>query len=208
MDRDIEAAFLKTDARDLPAVYVQQWYNAAYDDTISHLHIAWFLPRVMELLVAGEQVALVGHEVVFQRMRASGYPAQWADLEVAAVQGFAEAFFAALLADEIPRADPDIDSWLCMFGTGGVEIAPLLRAMDAMPDTALAEKLNQTWCYNGWGDISLDSFWNDSPAKRQAWDWYTSETLLQRMESTAMAGSEKALEVHSVIARVRAREGL
>lgn len=208
MDPEIEADFLKRKARDLPADYVRDWYFAACADGLSHDHIAWFLPRVMEMLAAGDEVAAVGHEVVFQRLPRTGFPDRWPPAEVAAVQGFARAFMAALLADGIPKADSDIDSWLCTFGLGGIDLDPLLRLLDALPDDTLAEKLHRMWWHRTWGEISVDAFWEEGPAKTQAWAWYTSAHLMARMERAAMAGNEKALDVHSVIATARANDGL
>lgn len=205
---EIEADFLKRKARDLPADYVRDWYFAAFADGISRDHVAWFLPRVMELLAAGEVVAAVGHEVVFQRLPRTGFPERWLAEEVAVVQRFAVEFFAALLAEEIPEADTDLDSWLCMFGLGGIDIDPLLRLMDALPDDLLSEKLHRMWWHRCWGQISMDAFWDEGPAKSLAWTWYTSAHLLARMERAALTGNEKALEVHSVIATARANDGL
>lgn len=208
MEPEIEADFLKQKARYLPLDYVRDWYFAAFTDQIGHDHVAWFLPRVMEMLAQGETIATVGHEVVFQRLPRTGFPDRWPPDEVAAVQGFAEAFFAALLDNRIPEADPDVDSWLCMFGQGGVDIVPLLRLMDALPDDLLADKLHRMWWHGGWGSISLDAFWDDRPAKSLAWNWYTSAHLLARMERAALAGSEQALDVHSVIATARSNDVL
>lgn len=208
MDPKIEADFLKRQPRELPADYIREWYFAAFAGDIGRAHIAWILPRVMEMLADGEVVATVGHQVVFQRLPLTGFPADWPEAEVAAVQSFAQAFFAALLADAVPNADPYIDSWLCMFGQGGVDIGPLLDLMEALPDDALAERLNRSWRFGHRGGITLDEFWDDGPAKRQAWAWYTSKSLMQRMERAAMAGNEKALKVHSVIAHARVCDGL
>jgi hypothetical protein len=41
-----------------------------------------------------------------------------------------------------------------------------------------------------------------------AWNWYTSPDLMDRMERAAMAGDDRALEVHGLIATVRANDGL
>ncbi len=62
MDPAIEADFLKRAARDLPDAYVRDWFFAAYDSGITHAHVAWFLPRVLEMLAAGKDVAIVGNE--------------------------------------------------------------------------------------------------------------------------------------------------
>jgi hypothetical protein len=200
MDPAIEADFLKRKARELPASYVRNWYFAAYASDIRQDHVAWFLPRVMEMLASGEVVAEVGHEVVFQRLPLTGFPNEWPARMVTAVKHFSEAFFAALLSAEIPNVDPDIDSWLCMFGEGGVDVGPLLAQMAALSDERLIEDLYRSWILTNRGQISVSPFWGDSPARKEVWNWYISPALAARMERAAMAGNEKALEVYDVIA--------
>ncbi len=199
MDPEIEADFLKRPARDLPAVYVQEWYKGGYHVNISHDHVAWFLPRVMELLAEGTDVVLVGQEATLSRLPLAGFPHRWRSDEVALVQRFAKAFFAALLADEIPNADPDIDSWLCMFGIGGVDVGPLLAQMDVLSDSPLIDILHRGWVYPDAREIPADPFWEPGTARQQVWEWYTSDALLARMGRAARAGSEKALDLYDLI---------
>ncbi|MFM7444285.1 MAG: hypothetical protein ACKO2N_10310, partial [Tabrizicola sp.] len=77
MDPKIEADFLRQKARDLPLAYVRDWYFVAFTDDINHTHVAWFLPRVLELLADGKEVASVGDEVAFQRLPRTGFPDRW-----------------------------------------------------------------------------------------------------------------------------------
>jgi hypothetical protein len=208
MDPKIEADFLKRKARDLPAKYVREWYFAAFTDDISHNHVAWFLPRVMEMLADGQEVAAVGHEVVFQRLPLTGFPDRWPERQVDAVNRFALALFEVKVWSPKTTGLEDIDSWLCMIGQGGIDISPMLRLLDDLPDDDLVDLLYRNWFIYGRGSIRLDAFWSVEPAKTLAWSWYTSALLLTRMERAAMTGNNKALEVHSVIATARANDGL
>jgi hypothetical protein len=199
MDPKIEADFLKRKARELPSAYVREWYFAAYANDISHDHIAWLLPRVMEMLADEEEVASVGHEVIFARLPLTGFPDRWPHAEVAVVNRFARALFERKLGEADLRFPQDIDSWLCMFGQGGIDIDPLLRQMDVLSDDDLAALLHRNWFYHGHGSIRFDAFWSLEPAKSMAWRWYTSPTLAARMERAAMAGNEKALDIYDLI---------
>jgi hypothetical protein len=199
MDPKIEADFLKRPPRELPSAYIRDWYFAAFIDDIAHDHVAWFLPRVMEMLAAGEEVAVVGHEVVFQRLPLTGFPDRWSKDEVAALNRFALAFFETRLTEAAASFMKDIDSWLCMIGQGGIDIDPLLRRMETLPDDDLADLLHRNWFYRGRGSIRFDAFWSVEPARTMAWNWYTSPTLAARMEREAMAGNETALEVYDMI---------
>lgn len=208
MDPKIEADFLKRPARDLPSAYVRDWYSAAFADAISHNHVAWFLPRVMELLADGADVASVGNEVAFSRLPRTGFPDRWPERQVAAINRFALAYLEMKLAANPPLGWGELDYLLCMFGEGGIDIGPLLRRLDALSDDDLAALLHRTWIYGQAGSIPFDAFWSREPAKSLAWGWYTSASLMQRMERAALAGSEPALEVHTVIATARANDGL
>lgn len=208
MDPAIEADFLKRPARELPLEYVRDWYFAAFADDIGHNHVAWFLPRVMQLLADGQEVASVGDEVAFTRLPRTGFPDRWPERQVAAIDRFALAYLEAKLAADPPMGWGDLDRLLCMFGEGGIDIVPLLRRLDAQPDGDLALLLYRSWFHAESGSIPFDAFWSREPARSQAWDWYTSAALLRRMEQAAMAGDETALHVHALIATVRANDGL
>jgi hypothetical protein len=208
MDPQIEADFLKRPARDLPADYVRDWYFAAYADQIRHGHVAWFLPRVLEMLADGQYIAAVGDEVAFGRLPLTGFPDRWPERQVAAVNRFALAYLEMKLARQPPMAGDDLDRLLCMFGEGGIDLAPLLDRLAALPDDTLADLLRRTWFYGSSGTISLDAFWSREPGRSMAWAWYTSSELLSRMERAAMAGNEAALDVHALIATTRANDGV
>lgn len=208
MNPQIEADFLKRKARELPADFVRDWYFAAYTDQISHAHVAWFLPRVMEMLADGQNVASVGDQVAFSRLPLTGFPDRWPERQVEAVNRFALAYLEMKLAAEPPLKLDDLDSLLCMFGEGDIDIEPLLRRLEALPDDALADLLHRNWFVGHRGQIGFDAFWSREPAKSAVWGWYTSTALLARMERAAMAGSPAALEVHTLIAGVRANDGL
>lgn len=208
MDPQIEAHFLKLPARDLPSAYIRDWYSAAYDGSIRHAHVAWFLPRVMEMLADGESVAAVGDEVAFARLPLTGFPEQWPDRQVAALNRFALAFLEMKLAASPPLGLGELDRLLCMFGEGGLDIAPLLRRLEALGDEDLAGLLHRCWFHLHSGRIGLNAFWSREPGKTMAWSWYTSPAPLNRMEQAALAGNETALEVYDLIATVRAADGL
>lgn len=208
MDPRIEADFLQRPARELPLDYVRDWYFAAFAEDISHSHVAWFLPRVMELLAEGKEVAAVGHEVVLQRLPMTGFPERWPARQVDAVNRFALALFESKLMSPDTKGLQDLDSWLCMFGEGGLDIDPMLRRLEGLPDNDLVEILYRTWDVAWRGTLRFDAFWSREPARSTAWNWYTSDALLERMERAAMAGNERALDVHSVIVAARANCGL
>ncbi|WP_180996115.1 hypothetical protein [Tabrizicola aquatica] len=208
MDPGIEADFLKRQARDLPPAYVRDWYSAAHTDRIRHAHVAWFLPRVLEMLADGQHVAAVGDEVAFARLPLTGFPDRWPERQVAALNQFALAFLEMKLAVSPPMGLGELDRLLCMFGEGGLDLAPLLQRLEALGNDDLAGLLHRCWFHLQSGRIGLNAFWSREPGKTTAWAWYTSASLLNRMEEAALAGNETALEVYDLIATVRAADGL
>jgi hypothetical protein len=199
MNRAIEADFLKRRARDLPAHYVNDWYNGAYDDAISHDHVAWFLPRVMEMLAAGQSVALVGDEVALSRLPLAGFPDEWSLAEIATITQFASCYFVAFLAGDIPRDYLDVDSTLCMFAKAGLLMAPLLAELDALSDQHLIDLLYREWVFPTGNSISHTAFWDKSPAYDQVHAWFRSDKLKHRLWLSVGNGNEKAADLLEAI---------
>jgi hypothetical protein len=158
----------------------------------------------MEMLAAGGVVAHVGTEVVFARLPLTGFPDRWPERQVQAVNAFALAWFDALIHGDLPQGAVDIDSALCMFGEGGLDIAPLLALLDGLSDAELVAILHRLWVHCGVGRIRFTAFWAREPARSLAWGWYTSEDLAHRMELAAYDGHDGAFAVHDAILRARA----
>lgn len=203
MDPAIEADFLNVPARRLSPAFIRDWYDAAYGDQIEQDHVAWFLPRVLELLAAGETVAIVGNEVVFQRLPVTGFPDRWPQAQAAAVQAFAKAFLAAQVSGEIAPIPEGLDGCLCMFGEGGIDLAPLLGVLDSLDDMALVALLHRDWIKPFGRSIPGSPFWTGGPARNRVWDWYTSDAMLDRLTRAMLAGSEPAVDLYDLIVDAR-----
>ena len=186
MDAEIEADFLNHQARDLPLPYIQDWYFAAYTDRTGFPHVGWLLPRIMELVARGEEVASVGEEVVFQRLTLTGYPDKWAPRRVEVVTDFAE----ALMRQRVRGDGAEVDVALCMFGIAGVDIRPLLDLLWALDDDDLARALwGDLWPYQLRDGMGMSAFW-EGPQRDVAWAWYTAPALKERMLAYAAASPQ------------------
>lgn len=142
MDPDIEAAFLGFEARDLPLSHVRDWYFAAYADDLGHAQMGWLLPRVLELLAAGEEPSFFGLETTLARLPQAGFPGDWPEPAVRAVRRFAHAWLATVVEER----RPDLDETLCMIGAAGLDIGPFLHQLDALEDGALIALDNRYAC--------------------------------------------------------------
>jgi hypothetical protein len=208
MDPALAKEMQQTPARALSEQHVLEWYSAAFDPAPTHAQVAWLLPRVLEMLADRKEVAHVGDEVAFARLPSVGFPDRWPARQVEAINRFALAYLDMKLTKDPPLGWGELDRLLCMFGQGGIDLAPLLRRIEAMPDVDLAQLLHRSWFHFHSGNIGFDAFWEREPGKSLAWNWYTSEALMDRMERAALAGSEAALDVHALIASTRANDGL
>lgn len=208
MDPIIAEDMRATPARMLSHLQVREWYGASFDPAPTHGQVAWLLPRAMEILADGREVAAVGNEVAFRRLPLAGFPDKWPERQVSAVNRFALAFLEAKLIGKPPLGWGELDRILCMFGEGRIDMEPLLHRLDALPDDLLADLLHRTWFYMSGGKMHHDAFWECEPAKSKVWGWYTSEALLNRMEQGALGGNETALDVHALIAETRTAQGL
>ena len=101
--------------------------------------IKWFLPRILDLLASGNELASVGSEVVLNRLADSGFPDAWPDPAVEFMTRYATTLMRAYVASpEVFRTDAfDLDQLLCMFGLGGVNLRPALAWLEALPTTPL-----------------------------------------------------------------------
>ena len=74
----IEANFFNPPIRQLPLEYVRDWFHAAYDSNAGVAKATWayLLPRLLEILAAGEDVSPIGLEVSLSRF-CTGNTSNW-----------------------------------------------------------------------------------------------------------------------------------
>lgn len=185
MDRKIEADFFNPPIRQLPLEYVQDWYEAAYDPQSGVAKATWayLLPRIMEILATGEDVARVAFEVSLGRFE-TGNPKNWSIGEWAVLDRFQKMF----LQHRIENGSDDLDSVLCMFKRGGWPLDALMAQLEASPSECLAVRFWRDWCSwqaPGMEGISLTPFWesNETPPMLE---FYTSNALYEKMEALAL----------------------
>src|SRR3569832_237311 len=80
-DPDIRADFFKPPIRQLPLSYIRDWYCGAYEPSgVAQKTWTYLLPRILEILAAGEDPSPVGTEVSLNRFD-TGNPANWSKAE-------------------------------------------------------------------------------------------------------------------------------
>lgn len=200
---DVKARLMDWEPCEIPNHDIRDWYFAAVSDVSFPVNIIrWFLPRILEGLARHEDMAAVGEEVLLHRLGMAGFPGMFTDPEVDLVNRFAVAYLGAVLAGE--KKPLDLDTALCMFALGGVDLAPLIARADAAPTDLLVDSMRDGRIAVG---IGFTAFWESGPAKEAALGWFTSERTVERLMAfasgtggteeqrrTAWALAERALE--------------
>lgn len=209
MDPAIEADFFNPPIAELPLSYVQDWFFAAYNPETGVAKATWayLLPRILEVLASGNDVANVGLEVALQRFdtgnRDNWSPEQWNVLD---------AFQRLYLRLQLERAAPFteqgdyLDDVVCMFALGGWPVEDLVDQLTVADDRALAERLYRDWRHGRYedGKIWITAFW-EGPGRDEVWSFYTSHRLHDRMARLALDDdvdpelAEKAYRVANVV---------
>ena len=203
MDRKIENDFFNPPIRELPLRYVQDWFFAAYDPPgIAKGTWAYLLPRILEILAAGEDPAPVALEVSLSRFQ-TGNRANWSNKEWQVLDRFQREF----LRRKVAEGSDDLDGVLCMFRLAGWPLTDLLDQVASMATALLAERFWRDWCEGhapGREDVWITSFW-ESPDNSQVFEFYTSPAMYERFSSLALSDdadralAEKAMAVAAVI---------
>lgn len=211
LDPDLERTMLRKQPADLTLDEVREWLSAEFRDTMNRQLIAWIMPRVLDLLVDGAEVEVVGNEVALRRLRNAGFPDEWTLAQVAAVISACH----PALDRHVAARSPDFDGLLCMIANSGLNISPFLARLDAVPDDTLVELLRidlvparsrSIWRRAKAGRIWRTPFWEDVPGREAVWNWYTSTELEARMWRAGSMGNVRAVEVAEVIAQSPAVE--
>lgn len=172
---DVKARLLDWEPREIPNHDIRDWFFAASNTPFPLDVIRWFLPRILEGLARGEDMAAVGEEIVLQRLGMAGFPGRFTDTEVDVVNRFTAAYLDELLASGSLRLD--LDTAFCMFALGNVDLTLLIERLNAAPIEALIDVMRE-------GDISVEigftAFWETGPAKDAAMAWFTSERTVER----------------------------
>lgn len=191
MYEDVKARLLDWAPRDIPEYDLRDWYFAASDIPFPLATIRWFLPRILDGLACGQDLATVGEEVTLKRLGDAGFPDNFTGAEVDIVQRFALAMIEERI---LLPVDPDDAAWkldtlLCMFALGNIDLQPLLRRLDEVPIETFMDAFGSERMVI---EIGFTAFWKPGPARDAALAWFHSEKMTDRLLNFACGdtGSE------------------
>lgn len=201
MDSRIEKDFYNPDIRGLPLKYVQNWYQGAYEFPLPKSIWGYLLPRILEILAAGEDVSTVSLEISLSRFP-TGDQSMWSKNEWAVIDQFQRLY----LTEAIKQTGTGdfLDDILCMFAIAKWPLEDLHKQVMEIEEEFLVQKLWSDWCQFEDPSIWQTPFW-DKENENKALMFYTSRQLYERLVSYGVDNntpahlSEKALNVAEVI---------
>lgn len=195
MAPEVERRILGRAPRDIPLAEIREWTDAAFSYTGLAPALRWLLPRILELVAQGEDVWMGGNAVALRRLAVVGYPDGWSAEETAFLERVAVEIIGSVALAQGHGGDPlhriELQEALCMIALGGIDVAPALARLDALPDDDLARALATHWTWPNYG-IYVDAFWEDGAAKKRVFEWLTDDAMLDRMlrHGTGAEGDE------------------
>jgi hypothetical protein len=169
---EIEQELREWPLSQLTAHHLHEYNTAAKSATRSVAETGHFLPRMFELLAAGEAIH---HSIEVALRRLGDCPSDaWSAQERVAIDRFALAYFDEVLHGSLAhRWDDDPFSVLLMFEIAGVELAPLLAAWhDSDHPAAAIRYVECAYWFFMEGEVVTQAFADDRPEfKRQLQAW-------------------------------------
>lgn len=138
-----QRGILRTPRREIAELDLGLWYDPAfYPEKDGEQVLRYLLPRIFELLPAVEWLRSIGDQIALQRLPECGFPEGWSPKERSAITGYLAALGASIAAAPDVWDDRlNLSDFLCIVVTGGIDVSPVLEALDAAPDAGLARAI-------------------------------------------------------------------
>lgn len=180
MDQEVYDKFFTPSIRELPFHYLEDWFFSAPCIQFPKDIWIYLLPRILEVMAAGETPNANGIELSLNRFP-TGDPKHWTSRQWQILESFRGKFlyeFGALRAEHFHK----LDDIICTFAIASWNLDSLFAQVEAWSDEILIDSLWTDWCAYPNPSLSLAAFW-ESPLREAAWEWYTSPKLVKRVEA-------------------------
>ena len=181
-----EARLLGRPRKELTAADLRDYVDEC-GGKLEHPELAYFMPRICEVMGAGESAhPSLGWVCSLNCLEYADFPAAWPDDQVAALQRFVEALLLAYVADRARFTDVEnLGELIRMAAKAGIAVEEVLDALSKADGHLLAHSL-ALWindaCFlsdqqevnrpEEWRDwLALDVFWIGTDHPKRVCDW-------------------------------------
>ena len=189
MPPDVARQMQSMPVSEIPLDWLRTWYGSAVAFEIGYRKnhpMRWLLPRVMDLLASGHDVDDYQCDMALNRLRYSGFPAEWDDADAKLVRDFCVALCRHRLeCAEWDSLGPTLDDYLCMAARAPVDLRPVLRELETCDTANLAHALHPD---RHGPTVLWTTFWEDdkhdeldlSEARETVRAWYSNDAMTGR----------------------------
>ena len=176
-DRSIQERFFQPDVAELPLAWLQDWFcGAVVGGELPRQVWRYLLPRILEVLAAGEMLSSIALEASLSRFP-TGVAENWTVEEWSVLDRFQRKFLCRGL--EI-SAEDRFDDVLCLFGRAGWSLDGLFAQVLELPTEALVLRLWADWNWGGKPEIDLSYCWEEDQMPRVR-AFYLSDNLRRKV---------------------------
>ncbi len=190
MDPDLAHQMLATPAERMTLDHIQEWYDAAKQTDLPLTFVYWHLPRTLDFLAQGKDVAMVGNEIAFAHFTEQTQVPQWPDPQRELFMQFACAFMDARL----DQKSPELDANLCMIAKSGIDMTLVLDRLNTAHPLRLAKAILANSIHGVYG-LGNDAFWTDGPAREAVRNWPQNAGIADRLMQWTLTQDDDTAEV-------------
>lgn len=190
MDPGFARQMLGTPVKQMTLEQIQEWYDAAKQSDLPRSFIYWLLPRTMDFLAQGKDVAGVGNEIAFQHFTETTRVPSWQEPQKALFL----AFSCALMEARLDQPLPEFDENLCMIAKSGIEMQIVLDRLTQAHPLRLAKAVLAESSF-GLTLLGRDAFWTDGPAREAVRNWTQDAGIADRLMQWAMTQDDDTAEI-------------
>jgi len=201
MDPEMARRFFEPEPRDLTALQLDAWFEAAVAMELPHDTWSYLLPRILERLAKEGCGAPVGIEVTLNRYP-TGRKELWSEAQWNVLDQFQRAFLHAVCASDLDKRNGvveyiNLDDVLCMFALAGWKVEDLFEQVLALPPDVLIPKLYRDWCERSiYPTVWVTSFWSKGHDPLGFW---TSLQMVNLVTEVAVTGEGKLAKLAMVV---------
>ena len=190
MDPGLARRILGTPVETITLDQIQEWYGAAKQSNLPLSFVYWHLPRTLDFLAQGKEIADVGNEIAFQHFSDDALVPLWPTEQ----RALFEAFACALIDARLELKYPELDTTLCMIAKSGINIQIVLDRLTQAHPLRLAKAIVADSGL-GLSMLGRNAFWKNSPSREIVRNWPQDAGIAHRLMQWALTQDDETAEV-------------